>query len=204
MSEKRKKKKKTKKTKEKRRRRQRKGQMAKAGMRKGTKKGRGSSSPGRIGSLLQAANHPDLSRVRPERGHQRQELRGQESRKGSSRGEEMERDVVSQESDFPIRLVRQGGRDNRNLSKRGKQRRGKRRRSRGPKRKRKRRRGKKVGRSRLRSLQSVGTRGGKDKSIADEEEEEEEDGAGEERRLRRRMKKLRRSRQLYLEQEQYR
>ena len=200
MSEKRKKKKKTKKTKEKRRRRQRKGQMAKAGMRKGTKKG----SLGRIGSLLQAANHPDLSRVRPERGHQRQELRGQESGKGSSRGEEMERDVVSQESDFPIRLVRQGGRDNRNLSKRGKQRRGKRRRSRGPKRKRKRRRGKKVGRSRLRSLQSVGTRGGKDKSIADEEEEEEEDGAGEERRLRRRMKKLRRSRQLYLEQEQYR
>ena len=122
----------------------------------------------------------------------------------SHRPKEMERDVVSQESDFPIRLVRQGGRDNRNLSKRGKQRRGKRRRSRGPKRKR--RRGKKVGRSRLRSLQSVGTRGGKDKSIADEEEEEEEeeDGAGEERRLRRRMKKLRRSRQLYLEQEQYR
>ena len=182
--------------------------MAKAGMRKGTKKGRGSNSPGRIGSLLQAANHPDLSRVRPERGHQRQELRGQESGKGSSRGEEMERDVVSQESDFPIRLVRQGGRDNRNLSKRGKQRRGKRRRSRGPKRKRKRRRGKKVGRSRLRSLQSVGTRGGKDKSSADEEGEEvegeEEGGAGEERRLRRRMKKLRRSRQLYLEQEQYR
>ena len=198
MSEKRKKKKK--KTKEKRRRRQRKGQMAKAGMRKGTKKG----SPGRIGSLLQAANHPDLSRVRPERGHQRQELRGQESGKGSSRGEEMERDVVSQESDFPIRLVRQGGRDNRNLSKRGKQRRGKRRRSRGPKRKRKRRRGKKVGRSRLRSLQSVGTRGGKDKSSAEEEEEGKEGGAGEERRLRRRMKKLRRSRQLYLEQEQYR
>ena len=138
--------------------------------------------------------------------NQRLELRSRsrlESREGE---EENARDfsTATHGRGFPQRLVRQGGKENRSVSKRGKQGRGK-----GAKRNKRRRRnrgrGKKVGRkgrfvprSRLKSLKTNESMGDKSSEPVDAEEE-----AGS-RKLRRQMRKLRKSRQLYLEQEQYR
>ena len=216
-----------------RRRRQRQSQLAEPGMRKGReeeglKRGRvgnegrieggdEAASLGRIGNLLIEGGNPRrglLSGRRSEIGQQRQKLGEREG----ARREEIERDVESWEESLRHRLVRQGGKENRNLSNKGERRRGKRRRSQVPKRKRRRRRGKKSGRerrllprSRLKSLKLVGRRGGEEKGVElaeDGVDEEEDDIAPEEeageRKLKRRMKKLRKSRQLYLEQEQYR
>ena len=157
---------------------------------------------GRTTILLRGDNHRGQGSK-----NQRLELRSRsrlESREGE---EENARDfsAATHGRGFPQRLVRQGGKENRSMSKRGKQGRGK-----GPKRNKRRRRrnrgrGKKVGRkgrfvprSRLKSLKTNGSMGDKSSEHVDAEEE-----AGS-RKLRRQMRKLRKSRQLYLEQEQYR
>ena len=161
----------------------------------------GADTFGRTTILLRGDNHRGQGSK-----NQRLELKSRsrlESREGE---EENARDfsAATHGRGFPQRLVRQGGKENRSMSKRGKQGRGK-----GAKRNKRRRRnrgrGKKVGRkgrfvprSRLKSLKTKGSMGDKSSEHVDAEEE-----AGS-RKLRRQMRKLRKSRQLYLEQEQYR
>ena len=169
-------------------------------------RGRIGRGDGSGGLLRDRSNHRGFNRGSwLEKGHQREELRAEErleSRKGA-KGDKMEN--VSDEKGIQHRLVGQGGKEKRNMAKRGKRRRGERRRSGDPKRRRKGRRERKVGgerrllpRNRLKSLQSIVNRAGDDKHAelieeggddngdVDGDEDEDEEGEERERRLRRR------------------